>query len=263
MSNEHPKRAPEATDILIVEDERAVAQFIRRCLAALGYRVSGVAASATAAIAELERHLPALVIMDVGLDGPTDGVELAQQIRSRWRLPIVYVTGQGDDETMRRLVSTGPFGFVKKPFDDVQLSGAVEVALFRAAEESEREQQLELSRRRGDELAAATARLETRFKLIAEVVGASGPNAGGEEPHISGELKARLASLSPREREVLALLREGHRVTSLAKELSVSPFTVRNHLRALFRKLKVHSQEELLGMLRGVSRVTIESFRLD
>jgi DNA-binding CsgD family transcriptional regulator len=49
---------------------------------------------------------------------------------------------------------------------------------------------------------------------------------------------------------VLSLLLAGHRVASLGRALSVRPNTVRNHLRAVFRKLHVHSQEDLIEMFR-------------
>jgi DNA-binding NarL/FixJ family response regulator len=253
-------RSIEHPDVLVVEDDKAVAQYMKRCLENAGYRVSGIAASAAEALQALEKRQPVLVIVDIRLEGPIDGVELAERIGARWSLPIVYVTGQGDDATMRRLVSTGPLGFVRKPFDDVQLIGAVDVALFRAAEDRLRDEELAATRRRSDELAATTARLETRFKQIADVVGAaSSPASTGEGLPIPPELAAGLATLSGREREVLKLLREGHRVASIARELSVSPFTVRNHLRAVFRKIGAHSQEQVLEWLRGVSAAAIES----
>jgi len=51
---------------------------------------------------------------------------------------------------------------------------------------------------------------------------------------------------------VLRLLLSGHRVASMARTLSVSPFTVRNHLRAVFRKMRAHSQQQLIEIFRGV-----------
>lgn len=59
--------------------------------------------------------------------------------------------------------------------------------------------------------------------------------------------------LSSREREVLELVAEGYRVSTIARELFVSPSTVRNHLSAIFRKLGVGSQAELLERLRSVA----------
>ena len=63
-----------------------------------------------------------------------------------------------------------------------------------------------------------------------------------------------LGRLSPRETEVLDRLLEGHRVTSIADQLEVSEHTVRNHLKSMFRKLGVHSQAELVGLVRNGSR---------
>ncbi len=63
-----------------------------------------------------------------------------------------------------------------------------------------------------------------------------------------------LGRLSPRETEVLDRLLEGHRVTSIAGQLDVSEHTVRNHLKSMFRKLGVHSQAELVGLVRNGSR---------
>ena len=58
------------------------------------------------------------------------------------------------------------------------------------------------------------------------------------------------AQLSSREQDVLHLLREGYRPRSIAEILHVSPLTVRNHLKAIFKKTGTHSQEELITMSR-------------
>ena len=63
-----------------------------------------------------------------------------------------------------------------------------------------------------------------------------------------------LGRLSPRETDVLDRLLEGHRVASIADQLEVSEHTVRNHLKSMFRKLSVHSQAELVGLVRNGSR---------
>jgi|SRR5579875_21396 len=61
---------------------------------------------------------------------------------------------------------------------------------------------------------------------------------------------AELSVLTRREKDVLQLLLEGHRVASIARRLHLSPQTVRNHLKAIFRKLGAHSQVELIDSLR-------------
>lgn len=62
---------------------------------------------------------------------------------------------------------------------------------------------------------------------------------------------AMLASLSPREREVVMLLIDGFRVPAIARRLFVSPHTVRNHLKGAYRRLHVTSQSELIERVRS------------
>jgi len=57
--------------------------------------------------------------------------------------------------------------------------------------------------------------------------------------------------LTRRERDVVQCLLEGERVISIAERLDLSPHTVRNHLKSIFRKLDVHSQAELVKRVRG------------
>jgi PAS domain S-box-containing protein len=61
-----------------------------------------------------------------------------------------------------------------------------------------------------------------------------------------------LQELSPRESEVLALLVSGDRVPAIAKRLHISPHTVRNHLKSMFRKLEVGTQSELIDYVRSI-----------
>lgn len=65
---------------------------------------------------------------------------------------------------------------------------------------------------------------------------------------------ADLDTLSPREAEIVHLLREGHRVSTIARSLFISQHTVRNHLQSAYRKLDVNSQTELIEKLRGSPR---------
>ncbi len=62
----------------------------------------------------------------------------------------------------------------------------------------------------------------------------------------------KLDDLSPREREVLSLLASGDRVPSIATQLEISPHTVRNHLKSIYRKLDVATQTELIQFVRDL-----------
>jgi len=76
-----------------------------------------------------------------------------------------------------------------------------------------------------------------------------------EQPltHASLE-RPELSRLSPRERDVLEHLLDGHRVSTISQRLEVSEHTVRNHLKSMFRKLSVHSQPELIDFVRDGHR---------
>jgi PAS domain S-box-containing protein len=61
-----------------------------------------------------------------------------------------------------------------------------------------------------------------------------------------------LAALSERQREVLLRLMQGDRVPNIAKRLHISPHTVRNHLKAMFREFHVRNQSELIDRVRAL-----------
>ncbi|MBW2020734.1 MAG: PAS domain S-box protein, partial [Deltaproteobacteria bacterium] len=119
------------TQILVVEDKGIVAEDIQRSLQALGYGVSGVASSGEEAIKKAEETRPDLVLMDIMLQGELNGIEAADQIRSRFNIPIIYLTAYADDKTLERAKITEPFGYIIKPFEDRELHTTVEMALYK------------------------------------------------------------------------------------------------------------------------------------
>ena len=116
--------------ILIVEDEAIVAADIAGKLNGLGYEVVGTAARGEDAIALSGRLRPRLVLMDIRLKGPMDGIEAAGAIRNQHDIPVIYLTGS-DADTLARAKVTGPFGFVLKPYDERDLATQIEMALFK------------------------------------------------------------------------------------------------------------------------------------
>jgi PAS domain S-box-containing protein len=121
--------------ILIVEDDRIVARDIAQQLTRSGYLVVGSTVSGEetlALLAHLQDALkPELVLMDVRLEGKLDGIDTARRVRESCDIPVVFLTAYADDETVRRATMAEPFGYVLKPFDDVQLRTVVEMALYK------------------------------------------------------------------------------------------------------------------------------------
>src|SRR5262245_50237306 len=122
--------------IMVVEDEGVVAADIQDCLKGLGYGVSRVANSADAAVQQASEDRPDLVLMDIQLNGPADGIEAANRIREQFDVPVVFLTAHADEATLQRAKVTAPFGYILKPYDERELHTTIEIALYRHASEA-------------------------------------------------------------------------------------------------------------------------------
>jgi two-component system, response regulator PdtaR len=121
---------PPAT-VFIVEDELIEAEDIRLTLEKQGYRVTGVARSGEDALEALTMPCPDLVLMDIHLAGKMDGIETAEKIRARDKIPVVFLTAHADDESLERAKVTEPYGYILKPFDERELHSVIEMALYK------------------------------------------------------------------------------------------------------------------------------------
>lgn len=123
------------TSILIVEDEPVIAANIERMLDRMGYRVAGICRSSDEVMPLLISEHPAVVLMDICIDGPMDGIALAERIRDLAGIPVVYLSALMDDETIERAKITQPFGYVAKPFSQRELEITLEIAVYKAGME--------------------------------------------------------------------------------------------------------------------------------
>ncbi|MBN1532889.1 MAG: PAS domain S-box protein, partial [Spirochaetes bacterium] len=137
----------EPARILIVEDEAIISLHIRKMVEKMGYVAAGVVTSGEEAVERAEEFRPDLVLMDIILSGPMDGVDAARRIRDRLRIPVVYLTAHADIATVKRARESAPFGYVLKPVNAQDLFSTIDTALHRHALEVE--------------LAARTTELET------------------------------------------------------------------------------------------------------
>jgi CheY-like chemotaxis protein len=117
--------------IFIVEDELIVAEDLQRMLERLGYAVAGSAANGKDAIAKIEKTKPDLVLMDIHIQGPMDGIDVAEHIFTQFDIPVSYLTAYADETTLERAKSTMPYGYILKPFEERNLQTTIEMALYR------------------------------------------------------------------------------------------------------------------------------------
>ncbi|MBD2081774.1 response regulator [Leptolyngbya sp. FACHB-17] len=117
--------------ILVVEDESVVAWHVQEVLQTFGYQVIAIATSARQAIQIATTQRPDLVLMDICLQGKSDGVSAAEYLYLKLNLPVVYLTAHADEYTLRRATETSPFGYLIKPFHEADLHTTIQVALRR------------------------------------------------------------------------------------------------------------------------------------
>ncbi len=82
----------EKIKVLIVEDEIIVAKHIEDSLLSLGYTVTGIVSSGEDAIGHAAEFRPDIALMDIMLEGETDGIKAAEIIRKRYNTPVIFLT---------------------------------------------------------------------------------------------------------------------------------------------------------------------------
>jgi len=121
----------EKINILVVENETVVALNIQNRLEEIGYGVPDIVSSGEQAIEIAESTQPDLVLMDIRLTGKVDGIQAAEEIRTKLKIPIVYMTAYSDRETLERAKVTEPYGYIIKPFEARELYSVIEIALYK------------------------------------------------------------------------------------------------------------------------------------
>ncbi len=134
------------TKIMVVEDDIIIRMDLVNRLQELGYTVASMASSGEEATEKARDTRPNLVLMDIKLKGKMDGVEAAEQIRTHFDIPVIYLTAYADDKTLQRAKITEPFGYIIKPFQGDELRSAIEMALYKHQIESKLRKSEELYR---------------------------------------------------------------------------------------------------------------------
>jgi signal transduction histidine kinase len=137
----------DGVSILVVEDERLVALDIQAILESRGYIVPGIASAGEEAVEMACETRPDLILMDIRLRGQMDGVQAAEEIRTRFDIPVVYLTAYADEATLERAKITEPFGYLLKPFEDRELCSTIEMACYKHQMERKLRQMYEAEQR--------------------------------------------------------------------------------------------------------------------
>lgn len=124
-------------NILVVEDEAIVSKDIQQSLKKLGYNIVGASATGEKAIELANEHKPDLVLMDIMLKGDMSGIDTAEKIKETLNIPVIYLTAYADENTLSKAKVTEPYGYIIKPFKEIDLHTSIEMALYKHSKERE------------------------------------------------------------------------------------------------------------------------------
>lgn len=115
--------------IVVAEDELIIALDLKRKLERLGHRVLCTVTSGSAAIAQVGKLQPDLLIMDIGLSGDLNGLNAVEIIRKTRRIPVIFVSAYSDTRTRGAISLLSPASLLVKPVADAEIRETVEQAL--------------------------------------------------------------------------------------------------------------------------------------
>ncbi|MGH9164412.1 MAG: response regulator [Acidimicrobiales bacterium] len=205
--------------ILVIDDHRLVAEALKAALEVDGYQVVVSACVTAAAIVDEARDArPTLVLLDLDLAGAGTGLDLVAPL-VELGATVLLLTGTLDQVELARCLEAGAVGVASKS----EASGVVLEKIRRAAN--------------GDPVTSVGDR-SRYMDGLAEHRRRHGPTAAG------------LASLTARERQVLARMVDGVPATAIAREFFVALPTVRSQIRSILQKLGVNSQMAAVAKAR-------------
>jgi PAS domain S-box-containing protein len=117
--------------ILIVEDNPTVAEDIKNRLMHRGYRSIAIANTAAQALDAAKEHGPDIALMDIHLGDKMIGIDTAMALKTRYQVPVIFITAFADEDTVERAKVTEPYGYIVKPLDDQELYSTLEIALYK------------------------------------------------------------------------------------------------------------------------------------
>ncbi len=125
-------------NIFLVEDNLSFALEIEMLIKELGYGFIGQVDSAENAIKTIDLKTPDLVLVDIGIKGPVNGIELARTFETK-KIPFIFITQSRDRTTYASAQSLKPIAYLVKPFDLLTLQSTLEEVFRRLEADQKRE----------------------------------------------------------------------------------------------------------------------------
>jgi DNA-binding LytR/AlgR family response regulator len=132
------------TSILIVEDEVIIAKDLALTLTKLDYNIVGHCISGEEVLAMVGEKKPDVILMDIMLKGEMTGIDAAKEVKKKYSVPVIFITAYSDEDSISRVNSASPFGYIVKPFKANDLRATIETALNRFNEEQQLKKENEM-----------------------------------------------------------------------------------------------------------------------
>ena len=266
--------------LVLCDDNRIFCEALAVALEARGHRALAIATTADESVAAVARHLPDACLLDLRFHSGGDGLGTARLIRDRYpETAVLVVSGRADKATALAAKKIGVAGVFGKDQELDRIAAALDaIAAARSAPAAgppgedlmsvltPRETEVlrritagQSTRKMAGEMNVTTETLRTYVKNVLAKLGAHSrleaatlasklAPPGRDEP-VGGY--PMLATLTPREREILTHLTEGSGQREVARQLRMSLKTVNTHLHNLRGKLGVHSTLEAVALARS------------
>lgn len=249
--------------VLLVDDDPTVLAAVQATLQAEAFEVVGTTSPAEA-LALLSEQPFNVLLSDEEMPGMKGSEFLARAFKAHPHIPRIMLSGKADVEALARAVNDAEiFRFLAKPVRAAELVQSVHdaLALQRLAEVHR-----EVWSAAQAQHAALTTLSQGERELMTidesrDLVRFAGfrVEALPAERSVAVLSETYAARLSVREREIVQAMVGGKRVKDIADQFAISTHTVRNHLKAVYRKLNVRSQLELLSLITRTASTSAAS----
>lgn len=235
--------------ILVADDDPVFGDALSIYLEQLGHRTAWVS-DAEGVVRALREQRYDILVTDITMPG-NEQMELLEALREAPSpIPVIVVTGTPSLSTAVASLRKDAVDYLTKPVDYQALRAAVQRAIGR--------------RKTADAVVKAREQLDDWSTMIHALQESLAPQIAPPETTGSAQRDPLAAltedqrnALSPRETEVLLVLATGASTRELSAQLFISEHTVRNHLKAIYRKLGVHSRTELFSKLTAWAEAAV------
>ena len=233
-----PSQETGAPRVLIADDEELIRTGFRLILTSRGIEVVGEAADGVQAVAEAERLRPDVLLMDIRMPN-LDGLEAAKRVlRLLPHCRVLMLTTFDLDRYVYAALAAGASGFLLKDVTAAHLAAAVRLV------------------NTGDALLAPAITRRLVERHATDRPGPAHHPATAAAAPRTPAIHRDLAPLTPREREVLALLGRGLSNTELAETLTLRESTVKTHAARIFAKLALRDRAQAVVLAYETGLVT-------